>query len=157
MLMSINNDKRVEVRNNAPYYVGFAKIYEQVGEVSIAPRSTTYMYKGEIVAQCSSNNVLFTGVNGKGDHAEIFIADDAVRAEALGLKLETATTKVFDIKAAKDIFDTKNLNSFKKKIRDNVITDADKTNAVDFAKKLKLDSHSKIEYIEEWTGLKVEK
>lgn len=152
-----NNDTRVEVKNNAPHYVGFAKIYEQVGEVSIAPRSTTYMYKGEVVAQCSSNNPLFTGVNGKGDHAEIFIVDDAIRAEALGLKQEESTIKVFDVKLAKAIFDTKNINSFKKKVRDNVITDTDKINIVEFAKTLKLDSHSKIAYIEEWTGLKVEK
>ena len=73
-----NMDKRVIVKNLAPWNVGFPN-KASTGDTVFSPSGSTRMRREEIVAQAESGNKLFNGINEIGSHATLFIDDAETR------------------------------------------------------------------------------
>ena len=57
----------------------------------------------------------------------------------------------------KEIFAEKTLTKFKEAVKSKVKTQAEKSKAVEYAKKSQLNDHDKIEFLEKYTGFKLSK
>ena len=110
------------------------------------------------MAQIYNGNKLFVGDDGKGSHARIFIDDENLRINAEFESKNTGKTQeVLTDKVLKEIFSEKTLTKFKEAVKSKVKTQAEKSKAVEFAKKSKLNDHDKIEFLEKYTGFKLSK
>ena len=56
----LNLDAKVTVRNIAGWTVGFARIADGYGDVTITPNGSTRLSRNEIISQVQSGNRLFT-------------------------------------------------------------------------------------------------
>lgn len=76
-----NLEKKVTVRSIAEWTTGFQRI-ETNGDVTIPPNGTVRLSRGEIISQVQNGNLLFTGIDGQGSHATLYIEDKPTRIEA---------------------------------------------------------------------------
>lgn len=150
-----NIDQKVTVRSIAGWSVGFARI-EGTGDVSLAPEGRTKLSRSEIIAQVQNGNKLFTGVDGMGSHATIYIDDMATRKE-LEFESEDGKTKqlFFSDDIAKRLFDIKSQDVFEKEFRETIKTRAEKYAVVKAIQKMGFSDYRKIMFITNYTGYKI--
>ena len=148
--------EKASVRNLAPWVVSFRRKFT-TGDVVIPPKGRVTLTTEEIMAQVYDKNKLFVGTDGYGAHARIYIEDKDVRIAA-DFETEDGSRKqkVLFKEGVQEIFDLKTLASFKKNIKDKVVSDAEKYLLVDMVKELKLNDYAKIKFIEEFTGYKLD-
>ena len=77
-----NMDKKVLVKNIAPWDVGFPN-KSTYGDTLFSPSGTTRVTREEIVIQAGAGNKLFNGIDTIGSHATLYILDAETR-EYLG-------------------------------------------------------------------------
>lgn len=156
-MKEINLDAKVTIRSIAGWNVGFARIAEGVGDVSLTPEGTARLSRNEIIAQAQNGNKLFVGTDGNGSHATIIIEDAPTRIW-LDFESEDGTQKqeVFSDAKLKSLFDIKSQASFEKKLKALVVTRAEKYAAIMSIKRLGLNDYSKIRFVENYTGYRLE-
>lgn len=154
--VELNLEQKVTVKNIAGWTVGFARI-DSIGDVTITADSSTKLTRNEIIAQVQNGNRLFTGVNGDGSHATLFIDDEATRKE-VGFDSEDGKSKqvVFSDEVVKQLFALKSQNIFQKNLTEAIRTRAEKYAAIQAIKRLKINDYSKIRFVEDYTGFKVQ-
>ena len=77
----IDSNKKIALKNLTSWDLTFKRI-NTLGDVIIPPKGKVNMPYEEVMAQIYNNNRLFTGDDGKGSHARIFIEDEEIRHEA---------------------------------------------------------------------------
>ena len=87
----------------------------------------------------------------------IFIEDEEIRLEAeFESKDNKKSQEILTDEKLKEIFALKTLVSFKKNIQEKVKSQAEKSKVIEYAKTIKLNDHDKIEFLEKYTGYKLE-
>lgn len=148
---------KVKLKNLTSWILTFKRI-NAVGDVVMPPNSIITLSEDEVMAQIYNGNKLFVGDDGKGSHARIFIDDENLRINAEFESKNTGKTQeVLTDKVLKEIFSEKTLPKFKETIKSKVKTQAEKSKAVEYAKKSQLNDHDKIEFLEKYTGFKLSK
>ncbi len=154
-MSEINMDERVTVVNLAPWSVAFPnKIH--AGDTCFSASGKARMRRDEIDAQVSFGNRLLSGLDGYGSHATLYI-EDAETRKYLEFESEDGKTKqniITDEKIAK-WFELKTQAAFEKNIRENVVTNAEKSYLLRAIKRLKLDSYEKISFCQEYCRFKL--
>jgi len=153
----LNLDARVTIRNIAGWNVGFARVVDGVGDVNLTPEGSTRLTRNEIISQVQNGNKLFVGTDGNGSHATIFI-DDAPTRVWLGFDSEDGSSMqdIFTDAKVKALFDTKSQANFEKKFTAAICTRAEKYAVMKAIKRLGLNDYSKIRFVEEYTGYRLQ-
>jgi hypothetical protein len=156
MKMSVDLNARVVVKNLCEWDLYFPRI-ERTGDVKLVAKGINRLEIGEIQAQVYANNAMFTGIDGRGSHAKIFIEDKDARV-FLGFEDEDGkeVQNVLTPDKIKKLFEYKTQSTFEKHVKENVLLDSEKLLLVEEAKKLKVNDFDKIKFIEEYTGFKFE-
>ena len=152
----LNLEEKVTVKNIAGWFTGFSRI-SSIGDISISPEGSIRLSRNEIIAQVQNGNRLFTGVDGSGSHATLYINDEATRKE-IGFDSEDGKSKqiVFNDAEISRIFALKTQDAFEKNIKNYIVTRAEKYAVIQAIKRLKFNDYSKIRFIEDYTGYKVQ-
>lgn len=152
----LNLDTKVTVKNIAGWVVGFSRKDGYGGDISIAPNGTMRLSRAEIIAQIQSGNRLFTGLDGMGSHATLFIDDAPTRIE---VEFESE-----DGKKKQNVFSDEKVGSlfalaktkFQKEFKEAICTRAEKYAVIDAIKRLKINDFEKIRFVEDYTGYKIQ-
>lgn len=147
--MEIAMDKKVKVENLCAWPVYFARQIGN-GDVKIAKGAVALLSVEEIQAQVYGGNRQFTGVDGEGTNARIFIQDAEVR-QFLGFETAEKDQKVMTEKEIKSILALKTQEKFEEKIKENIKTEAEKVKLLEVAQKVNLNDYDKIQFIETFT------
>lgn len=148
-------EKKVTVRSIAPWTTGFQRI-ESNGDVTIPPEGTARIARSEIIAQVQNGNRLFCGTDNRGSHATLYINDDATRAEVdFDSPEEKRTQVVITSELVQKLFNYKTMKTFEEKLKEYVVTRAEKCAILQIIKKEKLNDFEKIRMVENYTGYKV--
>lgn len=152
--LKLNMDERVPVKNLCDWDIYFSRI-ETIGTVKIPRKGIMRITRSEIQSQVYDRNPFFIGLDGKGSHAKVYIDDEDTRV-LVGFEDEDSKTKqrILDTERIKKIIEYKTMATFKKRIEEEVKTHAEKAILVEETKKLGLNDHDKIKFIEEYTGFK---
>lgn len=151
----LNLEEKVTVRNLAGWTVGFSRLAEMHGDVSIPPEGTARLSRNEIIMQTQNGNRLFTGTDTRGSHATIYIEDKTTRVE-VDFESEDGKVKqdILTNDKVKYLFGLKTDKAFEENLRKTVVTRAEKYAIVKIIKKLKIDNYSKMKIVENYTGYK---
>ena len=151
----LNLEEKVTVRNLAGWTVGFARLAEMHGDVSIPPEGTARLSRNEIIMQTQNGNRLFTGTDTRGSHATVYIEDKTTRIE-VDFESEDGKVKqdILTNDKVKYLFGLKTDKAFEENLRKTVVTRAEKYAIVKIIKKLKIDNYSKMKIVENYTGYK---
>lgn len=152
----LNLDQKVTVKNIAGWSVGFARI-DGIGDVTITAEGSTRLSRNEIISQVQNGNRLFTGTDGNGSHATLYI-DDAPTRKEIGFDSEDGKDKqvVFNDAAITKVFALKTQSVFEKNLAEIIQTRAEKYAVIQAIKRLKINDYSKIRFVEDYTGFKVQ-
>lgn len=149
----IRMDEKITLTSIAPWITGFPRILT-VGDVSIAPNGMVRLSREEVLAQGQSGNKLIAGIDGMGGHATLYIEDEWTRQE-LGFDTEDNKQVILTKDALKELFKEKTFASFKKAVKERVITRAEKFCLLSAIKTLKINDYDKISFCEEYCGAKL--
>lgn len=148
-------EKKVTVRSIAPWTTGFQRI-ESNGDVTIPPEGTARIARSEIIAQVQNGNRLFCGTDNRGSHATLYIDDDATRSEVeFDSPEEKRTQVVITPELVQKLFNYKTMKTFEEKLKEYVVTRAEKCAILQIIKKEKLNDFEKIRMVENYTGYKL--
>lgn len=147
----LNLEQQVTVRSIAGWTTGFARMIT-VGDVSIPKKGAVRLSRNEIISQVHNNNTLFTGVDGKGNHATLII-DDYPTIKEVGFE----DAQQFSDELVKKLFSYAQ-NQFEDEIRKAIVTRAEKyALMISICKQKDLNDFSKIRFCEKYTGYKMDK
>lgn len=154
-IKELNLEQKVLVKNIAGWTIGFRRIETQ-GDVNIPPEGSIRLTRSEIIAQVQSGNRLFTGIDSMGSHATLYIDDKVTRVEC-DFESEDGSTKqiILTSDVVKKMFDCKTIKTFETKLKEAVVTRAEKYALIQIIKKEKLNDHEKIRFVENYTGYKI--
>lgn len=149
----LNLDEKIVIRSIADWKTTFARI-DNGAPVVLTKRGTFTLPRNEVISQCNNGNRLFTGIDGAGSHATLFIEDKPTRIE-LGFETEDGSKKqlCFSDALVKKTFSIANLDSFKTAFKDAFVTRAEFHAVIDAINRLKLNDYNKIRFVEKYTGI----
>lgn len=149
-------EKKVVVKNIASWGAAFNKI-ETHGSIDIAAEGKTKLPRSEILAQIQEGNRLFTGVDGYGSHATLYIDDKDTRVEA-GFEDpdEGRVQLVLTDELATKLFDISDQKSFEDAFVNAIKTRAEKYAIMQMIKRLGFDCYSKINFAQKYTGYRLQ-
>lgn len=151
----LNLEQKVTVRSIAPWTTGFQRV-ETIGDVTIPANGSVRLSRSEIIAQVQNGNVLFTGVDSRGSHATLYIEDEPTRIEVdFDIKEEKITQKVITVDAVKKLFEYKTMKTFEEKLKELVLTRAEKHAIANIIRKEKINDHEKVKLVENYTGVSI--
>ena len=151
----LNLEQKVTVRSIAPWTTGFQRI-ETIGDVTIPTNGSVRLSRSEIIAQVQNGNVLFTGVDSRGSHATLYIEDEPTRIEVdFDIKEEKITQKVITVDAVKKLFEYKTMKTFEEKLKELVLTRAEKHAIANIIRKEKINDHEKVRVVENYIGVSI--
>ena len=142
---------KVSIVNLTPWPQGFKRI-NTVGHISIPAYGRINIEAEEVVSQCYAKNNQFTGEDGHGSHARIYIEDPAIRKE-FEFDTETAKQKVLTDDKLEKLFEYKRMGDFEKSMKDLVVIHAERFVLVEYIKKHKINDYEKIKAVERFTGV----
>ena len=149
----VDLEKKVTVRSIAEWTTGFQRI-ETNGDVTIPPNGTVRLSRGEIISQVQNGNLLFTGIDGQGSHATLYIEDKPTRIEA-DFETETSSQNVINKERVDDLFAIKSIKDFESTLHSMVITRAEKHAIMGFIRKGNFNDYNKVRAVEDYTKLQV--
>lgn len=154
---TLNLEEKVTVKNIAGWTVGFSRLSDMRGDVSIPAEGTARLSRNEIIMQTQNGNRLFTGTDTRGSHATIYIEDKATRIE-VDFESEDGKVKqdILSDEKVKNLFSLKTDKSFEENLKKSVVTRAEKYALMKIIKRLKFDNYSKMKIVENYTGYKFE-
>lgn len=151
----LNLEQKVTVRSIAPWTTGFQRV-ETIGDVTIPANGSVRLSRSEIIAQVQNGNVLFTGVDSRGSHATLYIEDEPTRIEVdFDIKEEKITQKVITVDAVKKLFEYKTMKTFEEKLKELVLTRAEKHAIANIVRKEKINDHEKVRVVENYIGVNI--
>ncbi len=151
----LNLEQKVTVRSIAPWTTGFQRV-ETIGDVTIPANGSVRLSRSEIIAQVQNGNVLFTGVDSRGSHATLYIEDEPTRIEVdFDIKEEKITQKVITVDAVKKLFEYKTMKTFEEKLKELVLTRAEKHAIANIVRKEKINDHEKVRVVENYIGVSI--
>ena len=148
-----NLEKKVTVRSIAEWTTGFQRI-ETNGDVTIPPHGTVRLSRGEIISQVQNGNLLFTGIDGQGSHATLYIEDKPTRIEA-DFETETSIQNVINKERIDDLFAIRSIKDFESTLHSMVVTRAEKYAIMGFIRKGNFNDYNKVRAVEDYTKLQV--
>lgn len=154
MQEELDLEKKVTVKNIAGWNVGFARRVDGFGDVTISPNGSIKLSRNEIIAQIQNGNKLFSGVDGHGSHATLYIDDAPTRLE---VEFDTDSTlqNVLAHVNLKTLFSSKlSQVEFESKFREAVHTRAEKYAIMEQMRKAGINEYTKIRFAEQYTGYK---
>lgn len=149
----LNLDKIVNVRNLADWDVGFARRHDGQGDVQITKNSTQRLSRNEIIAQINNGIKLFTGIDGHGGHATLYIEDAATR-KYVGFETDDKEQEFFDIEKVKALF-TLPQAEYEAGLRSYIVTRAEKHALMAAIKELGVNDYRKIVFATSYTGINI--
>lgn len=153
----LNLDEKITIRNIAGWAVGFTRLADMHGDVSIPANGTTRLTRNEIIMQVQNGNKLFVGIDSYGSHATIYIEDAPTRIEC---DFESADGKrkqnVLTDEKVKQLFDYKTDSAFETNLKKEIVTRAEKYALIKIIQKLKINDYTRIKIVEKYTGYKFE-
>ena len=152
--MSINMNDKSKVKNLCPWNVSWENI-NSPGDEFIKANNFAYINNAEIEVQVQNGNVFFTGTDGIGSHARVYIENPELR-ELLSFdnKEEGRKQFILDDARCKEILEYKTFSTFKKHVLDSVVTNQEKVKIINYAKKAKINDYDRIKFLEEHCDLK---
>ena len=145
-------EKKVLVKSIARWTTGFQRI-ESNGDVTIPPLGTVRLQASEIISQVQNGNLLFNGTDGQGSHATLFIDDKPTRIEA-NYESEDTFQNFVTKDLIKKIFDEKDKKAFEEKIKERIVTRAERAFLMSAIKDLKLNDYGRIAFCIDYTGIR---
>ena len=150
--VELNMEKKVTLRNIAGWTVGFRRI-ESDGDVTIPPEGTARVSRSEIISQVQNGNRLLTGTDDRGSHATVYIDDEPTRIEVdFESKEDKLVQKILTVDVVKQLFAYKTIKTFEEKLREVVVTRAEKYAIIQIVKKEKINDFEKVRIVENYTG-----
>lgn len=107
----------------------------------------------EIITQVQNGNLLFTGIDGQGAHATLYIEDKPTRIEA-DFETETTNQIVICEEVVKNLF-AKNKKDFELELMKLIKTRAEEFAIIGIIRNLKINDYEKVRAVENLTGLRV--
>lgn len=151
----LNLEEKISIKSIAGWTTGFQRI-ESTGDVTIPKNGKVRLPRSEVISQVQSGNKLFTGTDGKGSHATLYIDDEPTRLEVeFDSKEENRVQLVLTPDVVEKMFSYKTIKTFKEKLEKVVVTRAEKYALTQIINKLKLNDHEKIRIVENYTGYKI--
>ena len=151
----LNMEQKVTVRSIAGWPTGFRRIETQ-GDVTIPQEGTVRLPRSEIISQIQNGNRLFTGIDSRGSHATLYVEDKATRLEVeFDSEAEKRTQSIISTDIVQKLFSYKTIKTFEEKLKEIVVTRAEKYALTQIINKLKLNDHEKIRIVENYTGYKI--
>lgn len=150
----VNMDSHSTCKNLCNWDLHFALV-GNTGDIVIKANGTRDLLNREIISLCNNSNIFFTGSDGQGSHARIYVENENVRIH-IGFDSEDGKRKqqILTDEKCKYILELKTQKSFEENIKKEVVTDAEKDKIIQYARKSKLNDFDKIEFIQEHTGKK---
>lgn len=152
--MNLNMNENISIKNLTNFPVGFRRINGN-GEVNLPPNTSVLIDRAEVISQIQSRNILFCGENNDSSHPYIFVEDKETRV-FVGFETEDKPQEIISEDKIKKIFDIKTQKSFEKAITETIVTLAEKKTLIETIKKLGINDHSKIKFIEKYTEMKID-
>ncbi|OQA50339.1 MAG: hypothetical protein BWY47_00582 [Bacteroidetes bacterium ADurb.Bin302] len=152
--MNLNMNENISIKNLTTFPVGFRRINGN-GEVNLPPNTSVLIDRAEVISQIQSQNILFCGENNDSSHPYIFVEDKETRV-FVGFETEDKPQEIISEDKIKKIFDIKTQKSFEKAITETIVTLAEKKTLIETIKKLGINDHSKIKFIEKYTEMKID-
>lgn len=153
----LNLEQQVTVRSIAGWIVGFARL-TSIGDVTIPKRGAVRLTRNEIISQVQNGNKLFTGVDGLGSHATLYIDDELTRKEVGFDDINGAGKQdVFTDETVKRLFTIKSIKSFEENVKESIRTRAEKYALIVSIIRLGLNDYDKIQFSEKYTGFKLDR
>ena len=154
-IKEVNLEEKVTVRNIAGWDVGFARLSDMRGDVTVPANGSVRLSRNEIIMQTQNGNRLFLGTDTIGSHATLYIEDDYTRAE---VEFDSVDGKrkqdVLTDEKVRKMFEIKSDKSFEDSLSKNIVTRAEKYALVKIVEKIKFNDYSKMKLIEKYTGYK---
>lgn len=147
-----NPEKKVTVRSIANWTTGFQRI-ESNGDVTIPANGSVRLLASEIITQVQNGNILFTGIDGQGAHATLYIDDKPTRIEA-DFETETTNQIVICEEVVKNLF-AKNKKDFEPELMKLIKTRAEEFAIIGIIRNLKINDYEKVRAVENLTGIRV--
>ena len=149
-------NEKSKVKNLSDFPVSWKKM-TLVGDEYLKANSSTFILNSEIETQVESGNKFFTGTDGLGSHAMVYIENEELREHfRFDCKEENRKQFILDDEKCKAILDYKMLATFKKHLEDDVVTISEKMKIMNYARKVKLNEHDRIKALEEHCKIKFE-
>ena len=152
--MNLNMSENISIKNLTSFPVGFRRINGN-GEVNLPPNTSILVERAEVISQVQSQNILFCGENFDCSHAYIYIDDKDTRAY-VGFETEEKEQSVISEEKIKSAFALKSNKSFEKAIAEMAVTLTEKKFLIETIKKLEVNDHTKIKFVEKYTGMTIE-
>jgi hypothetical protein len=151
--MNIDMNSKSKVKSLCDWAVSWERI-NVPGDEYIKANSVIYISNAEIEAQVQNGNKFFSGSDGLGSHARVYIENPEFR-EYLGFdnKSEGKTQFILDDEKCKQILEYKTFSTFKKHLEEDVVTNQEKSKIMSYARKTKLNDYEKIQELEKVTGM----
>ena len=152
--MALDLDKRSKVLNLCPWPITFS-LPNSGGEIRIEGNHSTTINNGELVTMRDNNNVMLCGT-GDGNHARLYVDNTEFR-EFVGFDNSVTKQKQFILinDECEKICSLKTDAAFKKNVEEKIVSEHEKAIIIDYCKKTKFNDYSKIVFLEEYTGLKL--
>ena len=151
--VELNLDQKVTLKNIAGWTVGFRRI-ESDGDVTIPPEGSARVTRSEIIAQAQNGNRLITGVDDMGSHATIYIDDEATRKE-IDFETDAKKQNILTVESVKKLFEYKTIKTFEEKLKELIVTRAEKYAIIQIIKREKINDYEKVRIVENYTGFSV--
>lgn len=149
-----NMNEKSKVTNLCDFPVSW-KRETAMGDEYIKANGIAYILNQELETQKDNGNKFIAGIDGLGSHALIYIENPELREYfEFDNKSEKRTQLIVDEEKCKSILEIKTLSTFKKNLTENIVTEQEKMKIMNVARKIKIDEYSKIEVLEEYTGMK---
>ena len=153
-MSELNLDEKVIVKNLCEWALYFPRI-EGSGDVKVPEKGIVRLTRGEIQSQVYASNKMFCGLDGQGSHAKLYVTDKATRV-MLGFEGEDSkeVQNVITPERIQKLLAYKTQKAFEEKIKEEIVLNSEKLALIEEAKRQKLNDHSKIKFIEDYTGFK---
>ena len=152
----LNLDEKVTVKNFASWTVAFAAKSTIGGDIQIPANGSIRLVRAEIIAQVQAMNKLFTGIDGRGNHATLYVEDEPTRLEIGFDDEELGNQVVLTDEVAKKLLEIPDQKEFENQFEDTVKTRAEKYKIIEDVKRLGINDFRKIRFIENYTGHRVD-
>jgi hypothetical protein len=151
--MSLDMDKRSKIINLCSWAVSFT-LPNSKSEIILDGGKSTTINNAELVTLADNQDIMFYGT-GNGDHARIYVDNKDFR-EYVGFDdIDSKRTQfVLTNEECQKIFELKQEAAFERNIKEKVIMNHEKHNIIDYARKIKYNDHTRINFLEEYTGVK---
>jgi len=150
---AINMNDQSKVKNLCDWPISWQR-YTKPGDEYLKPNSSVYISNTEIDSQINNGNRFFTGTDGLGSHAEVYIENADLR-ELFNFdhKEDKREQLIINEEKCKSILELKTLSAFKKNVDENIVTNQERRKLIETARKMKFNDHEKISFIEQFCGM----